>query len=377
MVIYSVIAVVYGLFALFSFGKRSKRKKRRYWVTVIVLMPLLILTALRGTTVGNDTFMYLRAYNYFSQLDSMKYAVLNTRFEPGFAILNYVSSHIGISYINLQILMSLFIYLSLARFISKYSDNIWLSCYVFLTLRFAFGPMNVVRMWIAVAILSYAIPLIENRKTLRFVLLVIAAGMFHYSAFIFIFFPLFSRIKWNTNRIWLLMIASVGILTVATPLFTFITRLIGRYSGYLDSVYFSENNVGTYLSFAIDLAFFILIYLEKKERRRINKYGRYSYVVPEGDDNTKKESDIVFAAILIAIALDIIGLSNSIMNRLSNYYRIFFLLAIPEALLKIRIRSNAWIIKSFIIFALAVQFIIVITYRPHWSGVIPYLFFWE
>ena len=366
MAYFCVLAILYGVFALLINNQQVNTRKQKLLV-FIALFPLFFLTGFRSSNVGNDTFIYVRAFDYISHFDTLRSSIINSRFEPGYAILNYICAKMGLSFVIMQVLTSIFIYISIGQFVIKYSRNIWLSCYIFLTLRFAFGPMNVVRMWIAVAILLFSVRFLESRKPIHFFAIVIIASLFHVSALVFILLWPASMIKWNLKRIGFIFLIACCILFFARPFFVWVTHIIGRYSGYLNSRYFSENNIATLLSFGIDLLFFAFICLERRKKENID----YSLV----DRHIK--TDILFVAAIIAIAIDIIGLSNSIMNRVSNYYRIFMILSIPDAIGRLHIRSNIWIVKSIILITLALQFFVILIYRPYWSGVIPYTFIWE
>lgn len=369
MTIFNILLIIYGTGSVSKI--KGMNEKQNNLLRLILIFPLFALCAFRALSVGNDTEIYYYGYSRIGQYASLFSAIQSSRYEIGYTVLCYGLHKIGASFLELQIIISTFIYCSLYRFFVKYSNNFAFSCFVFLTLRYAMSTMNVVRTWIAVAILLYTIPFIQKRKLIPFLLLVALAGCFHTTALVFIILYPAAKLKINGGTIFVTLISSVIVSLLAKPIFMKTTSLIGRYSGYLSSKYFVyESNIAVYLTLAIDIALFILIYVT---------VGRATTGVCElgASSNMITIEQIGLVCGLLVMAFGIIGLGNTIMDRISVYFGVLFTISIPLSLKHIEIKQNKNILYIAMLLALTAQYLAVMIMRPGWNGVTPYLFFWQ
>ena len=325
------------------------------------LLPLAVMTAFRDFSVGNDTWTYYYTYDIISFSDSLSNSLEYSRMEPGYVALNYTFSQLGFEYIVMQAIISFFIYFSLIHFIGKYSVNVGFSCIVFLGMRMFCGPMNVVRMWIALCFLLYAIDYIRSRNIICAVFFIACGSLFHYS--LAICFPLIfiSNLNFNFKNVITMITLSVSFATLGKSFFEIVTRYTGLYQGYLNSNYFDiENNIAIYLTAGLDVIFLIFtLFMLKKEIVSLKSI----------------ELKVFLFMSVITICIDILGFSNSIMGRLSGYFSICWLVLLPLAIENIN--SKVHRIGVFMLFSLCfyLQLYIVMLYRPQWNGVVPYIWY--
>ena len=366
MGIYIILAVIYAVCAyLIPSSKMSKGTRKGY--LFFLLLPLFVLTAFRSIEVGNDTYNYFRAYNIVASKASLLDAIRNSRLEVGYVTLEFILSRFGMSYYGFQIMATIIIYIGVFFFISKYSGDYALSCYVFLTLRMFSGPMNTVRMWLAISVLVYAIRYIQERKILKFLSLVVLASTFQYSSFIFLLAYILPNIK-KRKYVYPVVLSSALIIRMAgTGFFSWLTNVIGRYQGYLDSVYFNtEGNTAVYYSLAISFVF--LLYF-----RNLKLFSKDQNAF---DSSANPYIDIWMNFYLLIVAIDIAGLRTAIMSRVTSYFNISSLAIIPYSINAITYKGNREILKLLIIIALFLQFLIILIYRPQWNYIANYSFFW-
>ncbi len=359
----SIFFLIVGAMEIFN-PPISKRK-----LSVICLLPAFVITAFRDLSVGSDTINYARIFNRITSYNSFFEACEYERIESGYVALNYILGCMGLDYYQFQFLVSLFIYVSYFYFISKYSKNVGLSCFVFLTLRFMFGPMNVVRMYMAVATLLYSLPFIQKKKFIPFFLCVLFAMLFHKTAFVFILLYPLAQIEVR-KKIVLPVIAVAGIIAIRGKMFfLYLTNALGLYENYLNKDQFvTDGKIAIYVMLAINVCFALFIwYIEQNE-------------IDHGPLKIKTEKDISVsqickASILIILVLSIIGLCNTIMGRITGYFAFCWLVMIPMVFSLIKDKAKAFVFYIIVAASLFVQFQITMIYRPNWNCVEPYQFF--
>lgn len=364
MVYYTVLLILYFLLSFFKLDKGLNNKQSKK-ILIFLLLPLFLLTAFRDVSVGNDTLNYYNAFKYISLQPSIIEAIKHSRFEIGYVFLNYFISCVTDNYYVLQFLMTVIIYKSLYDFLKKKSENLAMSCFIFLTLRMFIGPMNTVRQWLAISFLFYGISQLEKKNKFKFLLFVLLASTFHKTAIIFsvlLILPYFSN-----KKFFKLFLFSFGFLLVffGNKVFMILTSILGLYKGYLNSKYFINfNYLGVCLILIVNIIIFCLFEFYKKD-----------YLI----NNKNKKIDIryyiCYCALIFELFINIIGLNSTIMGRLSVYFEVFYLISIPH-LCKVSIIKNKSYVLQFIIMILFVGiFYTVMIYRPYWNGVSIYKFY--
>lgn len=368
MTVYSVLILFYAICSFVDFESLHINRRK---ATFFLLIPAFFLVAFRDLSIGNDTYMYSYGFERINQMQTLSEAISNSRYELGYVIVNYVVGMFNGNYQLFQVIITAFIFMSLFCFVSEYSCNVGLSCYIFLTTRMMIGPMNTVRMWCAIAILLFSIKFIEKRKLIVFCIIVVCATLFHKTAIVFLIsYPLCNKKNNGTKLPLWIIISSCVISVFGNTVFVKVTNMIGIYEGYLNSVYFNnDSNIAVILGLLIDVSFAILFILYKQKLiesshadERISEvfeFNRISYVL-----------------FFLVVGLDIIGLNNTIMNRISTYYSVTFLCSIPNLVMCIKGKTQITV-QLAIMFFLALQFYIVMIYRPEWNGVTPYRTFFR
>lgn len=355
--------LLYYVVGIYISANHKFLKKRNQ--IVMCLLPALFISAFRNIAVGNDTYVYSRAYDLLNTNQGLIQLIKESRFEIGYVTIEYLFKSLGLSYYAMQVVLCCFVYYSLSRFIYKYSKNVWVSSFVFLTTRDMFGPMNTIRMWLAIAILLYSVRFIIERKPVKFILIVLLATSFHFTAIVFVVAYFLYKYQAGFKLTTIVLTASVAILVIARPFFTWITRSINRYGGYLNTVYFgSDRNIAVFIELALNIVFLILLSVERRKKVSVN-------------ENEAQMYHLSYIAALLSVALSVIGLSNSIMSRISSFYSVFLLASLPNALSRIKNKNNRVIIMGLFIVLMSLQYLIVIIFRPNWSGIIPYSFMWN
>ena len=162
--------------------------------------------------------------------------------------------------------------------------------------------------------------------------------------------------------------AASALALVGKGFFLILTSTIGLYGNYLKKVQFNtEGKIAIFFILAIDICFALFIwYNESKYKENVLSKYKDKEIVPI--------SKICKISVLVIICLDIIGLCNTIMGRITGYFSFCWLILIPMAFSLINNKAKAFIVYIIFVFFLLVQFQLTMVYRPNWNCVEPYLF---
>lgn len=359
MFLWIVLLGIYGLLAVLDVCNGFHRLNRKL-LTGILIFPMFFLVAFRANYVGPDTYSYSFLYERIARYDSWIDALADSRMENGFVLLEYFCSSVGLSYQFFQVLISGFIYYSFYRFIHKYSQLVAVSCFLVYANSFMFGTMNVVRMWIAVAVLLYAIESLLNDRFKRFLIIVMVASCFHVSALcFFIVYPL-KNVKWSMKKVSIIFAGAISVTIFAYPIFKMLFSFIGRYENYLSR--FEESNLlATRLELLVEIFFFVFIMIVYKQ-----------YI--SRNCSSRRMINLLYTLHIILVCISIVGLSNNIMGRVSYYFSTYSLISIPFGISMIKRAKWRFIFSCILIFCLSAQFLVILSYRPEWYQVVPYGF---
>lgn len=364
---YIILIALYLLLGFFE-SKRPVPSKQRNIVTFSLLLPMYALTAFRAETIGCDTLRYALLYNDLQCLDGLKAHILWSQQESGYVVLRYLFVHYNLSFFSFQIFISSIIYFSLFKYISRYSKNIALSCFLFLVTTRMFSTMNQTRMWLAISILLFSIPYLLDRKLVKFLVTVLLAYSFHKSALIFIVLYPLCTIKYSGKITTLIIVGSALIAFLGVNFMGWFTDTIGVYENYIDDVQFSEerSTLAASLTMAEMIVFFFLFKIT-------NTFKAPQYVDSSISEKARIQvSHYMKMSFFMGLGLCVVGLSNNIMGRVSSYFTMVMVLLIPEAIKRIT-PSNKDVVYLLVCFVLIIEFAVKLVMRPYWYDVVPYV----
>ena len=177
-------------------------------------------------TRGNDTYVYRQMYeniqpgtNSFRLLFTTKLAS-----SPGLCFLSTLLKNLGASTQDYYMVCALFTVLTYLWFLRKYTTDIWLSVFYFITMGVYTFTMAAIKQTMAVAFLVIATDRAIEKKWLKYAFWMIIAELFHPYAFIYLAVPLLSFRPWSQNTSVLL----AGTLVVSL--------FLSRFMGAIDDV---------------------------------------------------------------------------------------------------------------------------------------------
>lgn len=183
MNIYLLVYFILMLSVFLSHGFSKKEVKNLYIINCLILLGLVIL---RNPADSNwpDTGNYLNHFWFFAKTESLKTSFM-TGWEPGIIVLMKLVSLISTDKQFYIIFLGIIILIPIFYMIWKYSENAILGISVFYAMGFLTST-SIYRQWIAIAILTYSIKYIENRKPWKFLITIVIASLFHRTAIIFV-----------------------------------------------------------------------------------------------------------------------------------------------------------------------------------------------
>ena len=188
----------------------------------------IVMSALRFQ-VGYDYNLYGGVYF------NMQYTTFEDigadKMEKGFLLPLYVLNLAFEEYYVVFIYTSIIIYSAVFYLIYKNSPNPWMSTTAFLCLGAFFNSMCFLRQFTAALIITYAIQYLNKKQLWRFLIFVIAAAAFHWSALIMLGMWILLMIK--PGKIYL------GIVTVGTVIFCIVSRSLMYWA--IDNFYMYKN----------------------------------------------------------------------------------------------------------------------------------------
>ena len=166
---------------------------------VLLMLPLIGLLGLR--TAYNDTGTYIAGFQNAGTLSSFfsnaeNYDLLNN---PLFNLYTSVVRTATDNYHIYFMLAAIFVVVLMVTFFSRISecDTYALTIYTYLTLGTYFFALAAMKQTIAMAILCHSVLALHDRKHLRFLLLVLLAGLFHTYAWCFLVLLLLTGKPWK------------------------------------------------------------------------------------------------------------------------------------------------------------------------------------
>ncbi|SDM32411.1 EpsG family protein [Halarsenatibacter silvermanii] len=237
---------------------------------------LVFIMGFRDLSVGVDGGNYLRIYKNINELGVIEY-IQNTTHEPGYIIFNRLIYLIFNDFQWVLILSSLFIIFGVYKALEYEIKNISLplAVFIFSTTQY-FYYFGIIRLGMAVSIIAFAYRYILEDKKTKYILMVLVATMFHFSALFALGLIFLTQRKkgkfYKRNIIIIALIVPVAFFMVRAFIFPLIN--IDRYQRYIQS-----SIIGIDLGFLpwLPFLFLFLIHYNKFVRTRKN-YQFYFYL---------------------------------------------------------------------------------------------------
>ena len=320
---------------------------------ILVFVALIVVSGIREASVGADTHNYVVRYEAFGKCNWRELFAMADyySFEYGFAVLCKLLYLISDDYRFFLIITSLLTGAFTLAAIKKYSKFPMLSALVFLCWGFWGSSMNILRQMMVIPLIYLALESAQKKHFVKYVLLIVLAGLLH--EFSYIFLLMYPVVRWQANKT-LFIIAAVLALFFGLGGYRLLGILLRNTSfGW----YFDKPKSTSGLSTLILITLITLLCLAfKGDIKKI-------------DDNI----DLWIIMLLAAMVSTAIGMNVSIFERLTRCFVFPFLFVFPDLYLVFKQKGVGKVALPVLVILLLYYYLFVIMITPEASSrIIPY-----
>lgn len=327
MLVYLINILLIIVWALvFCTGKRTLLKKILF--VTICFLQLYLISAVRYR-VGGDYSMYTAGFFSMAVDTSYNGFFFNFGYEDweiGYIFLNKIITLFTADYKVFIAIISVFPLIGPAYLIARYSQNAFISVFLYVNLYLFYMDMNFIRQAIAMSILCFAYGFMKDKKFWRFLLIVAIAACFHLTALYMIPVFLVGLLKVNTRTLILYLfgllfyyILSDGVLNIV------LAHFHNEYSGSI----FIENGVFVVYAFFPLLICAAMVFV--------------SYYVK----NLTPEQHMLIHLTLLMGFWTVVMTKHALFERFSYYTMLFVVLAVPEVIKAFSAQYKENLIKKY------------------------------
>lgn len=351
MTVYYVAFCIVLVLSVLSSAKRIDNKTC-VWITGILFF---LIAALRNRIIGNDTDIYVRA---FEKLAGQPIVTAATYSNKEFLFWIFLSQ-LGRFTTNYTVLFAIVAFaftISVWHFIFKYSEKPCLSVIVLLAFNMYQFSLTGMRQTIAMSFAIWAFDMLIEHKYIKSSLLIAVASLFHKSALVCLIAVAVIIGKDLLNviitRRQILVIQAINALA-----FIFRNKVAGIVSFLIsDRGYEVEmRNQGITMTLVVFLTVTLIAVIIPEEAFEERNFSA-SYIIAT-----------------IACFFQMLVPAQSIFFRVAFYFLIIYVSVIPNGISRINNPNNRKIVYPVMYIGLSVQYLL---FTSGSSGIVPYLFFW-
>lgn len=319
---FSIILIV----SLIIFKITLLNKEYHNVYLVIITVIIIIFMFFRDIMGVPDILVYINFYkslNYKTFNEIIINIISFSEMDPLFTLFSKLFKSLGINYRIWIISINIFFIYSIYRFILNWSKDYFLSYIAFISLGYLFLSFSLLRQTMALSFILFSYkPLLENKK-IKFLLFVLIAALFHWSALIFLLSFFIINVKIKIRHFFYIItfyIISFFIDDVITGIISFFGNSLSFfYVGERLLMYSGSNETLNYTRIIIYSLIFMFVFFQENK-----------------DENYDKLISFLFFGLIINIFSTIIGE----FFRLAIYFDIVSVILIPNA---IELESNKYL----------------------------------
>lgn len=336
--------------AFFEFLPYS-RSKKNLLLGGIVCIQFCLIAIFRGEMVGADLPGYLKAFDNIRNMNWEEMLLL--RFEYGYLFFNKLLGLLSEEDRILIIGVAFFVTVGFVFYILRESSMPWLSFFLFVALGYYTSSFNILRQFMAMAILVNSIKYVVDRKFYKFILYVLAASCFHITAVIFLILYPLSHLR-----------ISLAYFLVAFGCAAVIAKFIGGIllnylTGNFFELYASNMTSGS----GYGLLGLLLLVTGIGLLLRSQKLSR--------------KEEVYYHILIIACCLQVFSLQFSLFSRVVLYFAVHIIIFIPGVISGVKDKEIKSLGILFVCVCCVVYFNLFILTNSDGSMVIPYRFIWD
>ena len=229
--------ILFTAVVIFGFLLCEWRPSRRNDIIFlsVVSVAMVVFSVLRADTVGVDYPSYL---GYFQKvcdggLGFLFSAENGYRIEIGYGLVNFIISLFGHSQIAFATGIAVLSVGLTAVFLYRHSPSIWLSTVVFIGFGFFGYTLCTLRHQLAICIFMFALPYLQKKKFLPYLLIVLLTATFHKSMLVLIPVYFLAQLALNWKSLVIYGAGTLAFMAFSDLILEFLTQYI--YKGYQES----------------------------------------------------------------------------------------------------------------------------------------------
>ena len=267
------------LFSAFCVYQYDIKKKKAYQVLSYRLL-LLIAIGVAGCrcVVGGDTVRYMRYFEEYPSLfevNIFSYAL----FDPLWLLLNSAIKIIWDDFFFFQFVHAILLNILLFYLIKKYSGYKFTVVFFYFSYLYLYYNMEILREALAIAIFLYALRFYKSGNWGKYYLMVFVCFLFHSSAVVTFFIPLFRYVRYSFFKVFLLMLISIVIFNYLSPVLEVLMMnpmMVQKFELYKDA---SLNTNAKILHILIYVFIpMLVIYINNTKLKNSNSWGNEFYM---------------------------------------------------------------------------------------------------
>ncbi len=354
MLIYILlVAEIIILNALRVSDKVSKRQ-----LCWIIGVSMILITGLRSVNVGSDTTVYYYNFLYLQDMTLPEIMALEKR-DFGFYILSWLVNSITGSFTVLTLIAAVSFYVPVTMLIEKYSDDPGLSFLTLMAFNFFQFSMTGIRQTIAIGMSILLVMELLKQKPRYFwcfVWIFLGFSMHRSAILVLIFFVL--RLIWNKKgSIYFTLFLIPIMILFRDSIIAYLEEPLGEWGFEI-----GDNTVvsGGFTTFFVFLILLIWgVFLTKKGYDTMSKTMPYNLL-------------LLFE---LAVVLQPLVFSNSVLFRIVWYFSIYLIIYIPRLISASTVTNASKPIVNTVMYAGILYMYLFMTIGS--ANVAPYQFFFQ
>ena len=161
-----------ALVMFFSYLVDKKEiQKYKFFFLFLVILSLILISGFRvDTTLYSDEWNYRHAFNSYDGMP-FKNLKLNLFNEPGFIFLNWILANVFHNSQSLILVTSIITNTLITLFIYRYTKHFTFSMFLYISSGSFFSSMNIIRQYLAIAIILSGFKYIEEKNLKKFLII--------------------------------------------------------------------------------------------------------------------------------------------------------------------------------------------------------------
>ena len=331
-----ILVIVWGFFLTHT--NPTDKKKKTY--CFIVAVQWILISGLRGLTVGNDTGQYFTHFqdglnapwdtvisNYWNYL----FNGLDVK-DPGFYLLQKIFQVFSQDYQAWLFFIAIVFTGLMARWVYKYSSMPDVSFVIYSVLFFAFYSLTGHRQTLATALIFFlGYEYAKKRQFVKFAIVAFIAFTLHKSSLVFIIYYFIANISITPIYVAIMTVAAAVVVLFGKQIYGPVALALGFEESQIEYDAGGADTYATILLLVCVVTFIFAPWINKQRR------------------DTKNIINLVFLTIVSTLLV----YQNQSFMRIQQYYSLVIMIAIPEIIHAIDKKYRVYAYMAVVIFLFA------------------------